>query len=75
MKTSQIKRCTTLAPQRSVFRLAPVAAGCAALLVAGDNVYAQQTDAASRAAASRSARSTPAHGIAPICVSTADAMA
>lgn len=51
MKTSQIKRCTTLAPQRSVFRLAPVAAGCAALLVAGANVYAQQTDAASRAAA------------------------
>lgn len=42
MKTSSIKRSQTLARQRSVFRLAPVAAGCTVLLMMGGTVHAQQ---------------------------------
>lgn len=42
MKTSSTRRYQTLARQRSVFRLAPVAAGCAVLLMVGGTVYAQQ---------------------------------
>lgn len=45
MKTSQTKRPKTRDPRHSVFKLAPVAAGCAALLMATGNVYAQQADA------------------------------
>lgn len=50
MKTSQIKRGKTLGIKRSQFALAPVAIGCAALLMTTGNVFAQQTDSASRAA-------------------------
>lgn len=46
MKTSQTKRPKTRDSRHSVFKLAPVAAGCAALLMATGNVYAQQADAA-----------------------------
>ncbi|MEI8029283.1 MAG: TonB-dependent receptor [Comamonadaceae bacterium] len=44
MKTSSTKRGKTYAPRHSVFKLAPVAAGCAALLMTTGYVYAQQAD-------------------------------
>ncbi len=44
MKTSSTKRGKTFASRHSVFKLAPVAAGCAALLMTTGYVYAQQAD-------------------------------
>lgn len=52
MKTSSTRRYQTLARQRSVFRLAPVAAGCAVLLMVGGTVYAQQAQTGASDAAS-----------------------
>ncbi|MBC7618639.1 MAG: TonB-dependent receptor [Candidatus Saccharibacteria bacterium] len=43
MKTTPIKRKNALGIKRSLFALAPVAAGCAVLLVSTSNVYAQQS--------------------------------
>lgn len=51
MKTSSIRRSPTLARQRSVFRLAPVAAGCAVLLMMGGSVHAQQAQSGANDAA------------------------
>jgi iron complex outermembrane receptor protein len=42
MKNFQKKRHQTVTPQRSLFQLAPIAAGCAVLLMSTGAVYAQQ---------------------------------